>query len=170
MLDKLIEVEGLLPELLKNEGQWNGLFIDYHPPWVERLWLPWDDYRISLHHIYPCPKERALFHPHPWPSAMRIVRGSYEMAVGYGSGSDIPPTAVLIIATEGSAYEMTHPDAWHYVRPISEPVYTVMVTGKPWGRESPQATKALQPLSEQRRRMLFLLFKREYYVRDKVIK
>ncbi|MDP3697638.1 MAG: hypothetical protein Q8R55_06555 [Candidatus Taylorbacteria bacterium] len=162
MLDKLSEVERALPELLKDEARWNGLFIDYHPPFVERLWLQWGDYRISLHRIHPCTKEEALFHPHPWASAMRIVHGSYEMAIGYGSGSDNPPVAALIIATQGSSYEMTNPDAWHYVRPIGEPVYTLMVTGKPWKRESPQADKVLQPLSDQRRKRLFDLFKKSY--------
>lgn len=163
MLTKLSEVEKVLPELLKHEAQWNDLFINYHPPFVERLWLQLGDYRISLHRIHPCTKDEALFHPHPWPSAMRIVHGSYEMAVGYGSGNDSPPVAILIIATQGFSYEMTHPDTWHYVRPVDEPVYTPMVTGKPWKRESSQADKTLQSLSERQRRELFNFFRGVYF-------
>lgn len=163
MLDTLYAAEKVLPDLLSNEGDWKSLLIDYHPPMVERLWIPFGtDSRLSLHRIHPCKKEDALFHPHPWPSAMKIVHGSYEMAVGYGSGSDLPPVAALIFAMQGSSYEMTHPDAWHYVRPIVVPVYTIMVTGTPWKRESPQADKVLQSLSDQQRRALFDLFKKSY--------
>lgn len=159
MLDKLSEVEKMLPELLKNEQQWSGLFIDYHPPFVERLWLQWDNHRISLHCIHPCAKEEALFHPHPWPSAMKIVRGNYEMAVGYGLGNTPPPVAALIILPMGSSYEMTDPNAWHYVRPLTGESYTLMITGKPWARESPQPNKTLRPLSKEQRRKIFDLFK-----------
>ena len=86
MLDVLEAVEQKLPELLRDEAGWNSLFIDYHPPTVERLWRTWGEYRVSLHRIHPCERGTALFHPHPWPSAMRILSGEYEMAVGYGSG------------------------------------------------------------------------------------
>src|SRR2546425_6708638 len=129
MLDILAAVERDLPRLLLDEAAWKGLFIDYHPPTVERLWTPWRDYRVSLHRIYPCAPGQALFHPHPWPSAMRILSGKYEMAVGYGKGGTVPPIAALMLATGDFRYEMTDPDAWHYVRPIGEPTLSLMVTG-----------------------------------------
>src|SRR5262249_46599352 len=86
MLEILAAVEKDLPRMLLDEAAWAGLFIDYPPPTVERLWRPWRDYRVSLHRIFPCATGEALFHPHPWPSAMRILAGEYEMAVGYGKG------------------------------------------------------------------------------------
>ena len=54
MLDVLAAVERDLPGLLSDEAGWSGLFIDYHPPTVERLWRNWGEQRISLHRIYRC--------------------------------------------------------------------------------------------------------------------
>jgi hypothetical protein len=158
MLDALARVEAELPTLLADAAGWNSLDIDYHPPRVERLWRPWGAYRISLHCIHPCTADAALFHPHPWPSAMRILDGSYEMAVGYGAGSTPPPIAARIIASALS-YEMTDPDAWHYVRPIGGPAMTVMVTGTPWSRASPGSAEPLRPLAEARKAELLAWFR-----------
>jgi hypothetical protein len=63
MLDTLYAVERELPALLQDEGAWKSLYVDYHPPLVERLWLPWGSYRINLHRIHPCARDEALFHP-----------------------------------------------------------------------------------------------------------
>src|SRR5256884_8489783 len=98
MLEVLAAVEKELPRLLLDEAAWSGLFIDYHPPTVERLWAQWRNYRVSLHRIHPCGPGQALFHAHPWPSAMRVLTGEYEMAVGYGPGEAVPPVAALMIA------------------------------------------------------------------------
>jgi hypothetical protein len=162
MLDVLVAVEKDLPRLLLNEASWSGLFIDYHPPTVERLWTPWREFRVSLHRIFPCKPGEALFHPHPWPSAMRILEGEYEMAVGYGKGESTPPVAALMVARGDFRYEMTDPDAWHYVRPLGGPSLSVMVTGKPWDRPAPRSGKPLVPLTEAQRAELFRLF-RGYY-------
>lgn len=71
MFDVLEEVERAIPRLLWQEG-WNSLDVDYHDPRVERVWRQWLDYRVSLHVIHPCQPSASLFHPHPWPSAMRV--------------------------------------------------------------------------------------------------
>jgi hypothetical protein len=110
----------------------------------------------------PCEPGEALFHPHPWPSAMRILEGTYEMAVGHGAGSTAPPIAARIIASGDFRYEMTDPDAWHYVRPIGRPSLSIMVTGKPWPRVSPGAGEPLQPLDDARRGVLFDWFRARY--------
>src|SRR5947209_10035564 len=132
MLEILTAVEKDLPRLLLDEAAWSGLFIDYHPPTVERLWMRWRDCRVSLHRIHPCAPGEALFHPHPWPSAMRILSGEYEMAVGFGPGETPPPVAALLVAREDCRYEMTHPDGWHYVCPLGEPSRSLMVSGGAW--------------------------------------
>lgn len=93
MLDVLAQLEQDLPEMLKDESIWRSLYVDYHPPTVERLWTPWREYRAFLHRIHPCDRQQALFHPHPWPSAMRVLEGAYEMAVGFGAGMAEPPVA-----------------------------------------------------------------------------
>jgi len=163
MLEVLARVESELPRLLLDEAGWSGLYIDYHPPTVERLWRNWgDEYRISLHRIHPCGPGQALFHAHPWPSAMRILAGEYEMAVGFGPGESEPPVAALMIASGDFRYEMTDPDAWHYVRPLGGPSWSVMVTGSPWNRPSPRPDKPLVPLSEEQRRQLFAFFRERY--------
>jgi len=162
MLEVLARLEAEMPALLADDTRWNSLDINYHPPFVERLWMPWGAYRVSLHRIHPCEPSDALFHPHPWPSAMRILDGKYEMAIGYGTGAVTPPIAARIIAGTDVRYEMTDPDAWHYVRPLERPAMTIMVTGEPWRRESPTSSKPLQPLDDARRAELMGWFRARY--------
>jgi hypothetical protein len=162
MLEILTQVEQVLPELLQDERIWQSLYVDYHLPMVERLWTPWREYRVSLHRIHPCERDQALFHPHPWPSAMHILAGEYEMAVGFGTGIAPPPIAALLIARQDFRYEMTHPDSWHYVRPIGGPTLSVMVTGQPWDRESPKSSKLLQPLGTEQQAELLLKFRAQF--------
>jgi hypothetical protein len=162
MLDVLARLETELPTLLDDPTRWNSLDINYHAPFVERLWLTWGDYRVSLHRILPCEPSDALFHPHPWPSAMRILDGTYEMAVGYGTGATAPPIAARIVASGDFRYEMTDADAWHYVRPIGRPSMSIMVTGKPWQRASPGSAEPLQPLDDARRTVLYNWFRARY--------
>ena len=162
MLDILAQLEQALPEMLQDENIWRSLYVDYHPPTVERLWTPWREYRAFLHRIFPCERQQALFHPHPWPSAMRVLAGKYEMAVGFGPGMDEPPVAAMIVSEGDFRYEMTHPDSWHYVRPIGTPTLSVMVTGQPWDREAHKSSKPLQPLHPEQVTELLGLFRTKY--------
>src|SRR3990167_1167848 len=92
----LIErIEKEIPVLLKQDD-WNTLYIDYELPIVERAWRQHGEHRIFLHRIHPCEREQSLWHPHPWPSAVKVISGEYEMGVGYGEKS--PPVAALMIA------------------------------------------------------------------------
>lgn len=146
MLSSLKFIEAMIPELIRSHrDRWSGLYVGYHPPFVHRAWIQIDDtYRLYLHVIEPCSAEGALFHPHPWPSAIKIVNGVYEMRVGYGKGDEAPPVASTLILPAGSYYEMVEPDGWHSVRPVGAKSLSIMVTGKPWERSSPgggQATK-----------------------------
>jgi len=158
---KQIEQE-VLPGLLREpDDSWSTLDVIYHPPHVERVWRQHGDVRVFLHRIWPCdtpvrrddrgdlPADRAdrgsLWHPHDWPSAMKVVTGSYEMGIGFH-----PPnwpkitdkdlritermgkfvTASTMELTAGSYYEMTEPLTWHYVRPLGEePAHSLMVAG-----------------------------------------
>jgi hypothetical protein len=158
MLDILHAVESVLPELLPEKNAWHSLYIDYHLPFVERLWRDWFEYRIYLHRIHPCAPGKALVHAHPWPSAIRVLKGSYEMGVGYGPGLQAPPIATRLILGPDSEYEMVDPDGWHYVRPLGTPSYSLMVTGKPWDRPSPKSEGPLGPLSKRKRNHLFEAF------------
>lgn len=147
---------------------WESLDVNYRPPHVERLWRPLGEGRVFLHRIEPCDAKDALFHPHPWPSEMLVFGpGGYRMLVGAGAGTT-RPEIVLDQLVEHSApthpyrYRMNHPDGWHAVIPVGEPVYTVMVTGRPWKRPIPRETVEvsgkLSPLSDERKRQMRLDF------------
>lgn len=136
MLGRLHEVEERLSSLLDaGPSAWESLDIDYEPPRVERLWLQLGDLRVNLHRIHPC--ETALYHPHPWPSAIRILSGTYEMGIGYLTPVDKinhrpVNEAARVVLVEDAEYEMIEAYGWHYVRPLGQPSLSLMVTGKPW--------------------------------------
>jgi hypothetical protein len=165
LLKVLDHIESRLPKLLESDDEWQTLDVNYEPPRVERLWMQYDaDYRLYLHRIHPC--EKALFHPHPWPSAIKIVSGVYEMAVGYGIGKKDPPEAARLRLTSGASYEMVDQNGWHYVRPIGGPSLSVMVTGNPFDLRhlgTPPVTKPLGPLNEKDRDDLFNEFRKIYW-------
>lgn len=164
ILNVLHDAESQFRKLLREPDRWNTLDVDYEPPRVERLWLQFnDEYRLYLHRIHPCAKP--LFHPHPWPSGVRVVSGRYEMDVGYESREDWsgpPAVAATIILSAPSEYEMTDPLAWHSVKPMAVPSLSVMVTGRPWGRPSPRPSKKLNPLTEKAKKSLLKDFRSAY--------
>lgn len=145
MLNLLATALTELPALLETPEGWTGMRIDYHPPFVDRAWRPWGENRLSIHRIYPCEPGAALLHPHPWPSAIRVLDGRYEMAMGYGPGLVAPPIAARMIAAPGTEYAMIHRDAWHDVRPLDGPTLSIMLSGPPWERMMP-----LTPITPQR--------------------
>ncbi len=163
MIEILKDFEEMwLAEYLQDESRWKSVFVNYHSPFVERLWTEWGPYRVNLHRIHPCTQEEALFHPHPWPSAMKILSGEYEMAIGFSAGEIAPPVAATVVLVEGASYEMTHPDGWHFVRPIGAPAMSLMVTGKPWERSSPGKGEKLSPLSAEQKQEIFSFFRERY--------
>jgi hypothetical protein len=169
MLKTLKRIKNSLYPMLQNADAWDSLDINYHAPYVERLWLQMrvDDkpVRVNLHCIQPCRAEDALFHPHPWPSAMHIYQGEYEMGMGVGEEVPSPLIAMKMVGHAGTSYSMTHPDAWHYVRPVgTSPVYSLMVTGTPWPKSTvrpnpSQPKEKLDRLSEERRLELLTYFR-----------
>jgi hypothetical protein len=158
LIAALHRAEAALPALLKQPDVWSTLDINYEPPRVLRLWTEFEEgFRVCLHQISPC--ERALFHPHPWPSAVKVLIGRYEMAVGFGAGDVAPPEAATITLYEGSYYEMVHPDGWHSVRPLQHDSFSVMVTGLPWNRWSPSPGGKLEGLADETKKSLIEAFK-----------
>ena len=157
-----IEAE-LLPNLLTHAARWQSLFVDYEPPFVERLWAPvsvdGQPYRVFFHRIHPAEPELCLFHPHPWPSAIKILSGSYLMSTGHGAGFEPPPISMRLKLAAGASYEMAHPDGWHSVCPLCEPSCSIMVTGAPWDRPS---HKPLFPLEPQIAGDLLSFFRCDY--------
>jgi len=132
MLDRLhVLLGGPLCNMLASASTpWKTVDVTYEEPHVERVWTEWEGFRVNLHRIHPC--EKALFHPHPWPSAMVLCLGTYEMAVGRSLDGSLPVETARVVLSEGSEYEMNDPYGWHWVRPLEKPVMSVMLTGKPW--------------------------------------
>lgn len=168
ILEVLAEAEKNLPKWLENReawDTWHSLDVDYEPPRVERVWrdLP-DGFRLLLHRIHPC--DKALFHPHPWPSAVKILSGRYEMGVGYlpegDDGTKNPPVTVLTELAAGSSYVMVEPRGWHWVRPLGVPSLSVMITGPKWDRWSPKPAFKLNPLTREEHHRLCQDF-RDFY-------
>jgi hypothetical protein len=142
-------VEDELPALIADPNTpWQTLDVLYEEPRVERVWLQFGNKRIHLHRIHPC--QKPYRHVHPWPSAILVLSGTYEMEVGKLPGNQVP--AATLILSAGSSYEMLNPLAWHSVRPLIEPSLSVMLTGQPWGVPEPVQpkpdTSANRPLSE----------------------
>lgn len=162
MLDTLHRIERLLPALLTSAEGWRSLDVDYHPPRVERLFRDLEGVRVYLHVVHPCEPGEALFHPHPWPSAMRVLEGVYEMGIGTGRGETPPRAAATIVAHAPLEYEMLDPDGWHWVRPVGAPSLSVMVTGAPWDRWSPKSEVPLGPLAPARVDEILGTFRRHY--------
>ena len=162
MLEQLYQLEKELPQLLQDEKSWNSLYVDYHKPYVKRLWKPVGNYRIFLHQIFPCEKSESLLHPHPWPSAMKVVGGIYEMGVGYSQTNEKPVIASTLILPVNSYYEMADINSWHYVRPLDKPSFSLMVTGKPWKREVPKSDYKMRELNAEEKRVIFDEFRNLY--------
>lgn len=160
MLDRLDEMVRRLPELLAapNRHLWRSVHVTYHPPRVERLWIQLEDHRLFLHRIHPCEESDALFHPHPWPSAVRVVSGQYEHRVGWRRSNDTNLVETWRVATTsvlgaGSTYEMVEPEAWHSVRPLEAPSDSIMVVGplyEPRVKMPNAPTEKQGPLSARR--------------------
>lgn len=164
MIDKLKQIEEkILLDLLNKPEIWNSLMIDYHPPIVERLWTQIGNYRILLHFIHKCEAKDALFHPHPWSSAVHVLTGQYEMGIGFGKGLENPVKIGTIFIENGSTYyDLTHIDSWHYVRPVKDVCATVMLIGPKWDREEIKSEEPLKPMDEFRKSIILEWFKNFY--------
>lgn len=141
ILEKFIKED---KELLLNPNIWKTLDVDYYPPRVERVWTQIGDYRYYLHIIHPT-NELCLFHKHKWPSAIRILKGQYEMGVSYCEREVTSeeaynlPIAAKFILSEGSSYEMTNTHGLHYVKPLGDVSYSIMVSGIPYSEKRQEA-------------------------------
>lgn len=174
MIQELKNIEqSKLQELLANPSMWNSLDIDYCPPRVKRLWAPLENgYRISLHMIYPCEAE-PLLHGHPWKSAIHVLgigSGKYHHVLKYrkktlsGEDNTVAKMSIEEVCEQTVSgemyYEMSNPDSLHSVRPIGEPVYSIMLSGKPiFSENDVKATKELLPLTDEDKSELLTIFK-----------
>lgn len=112
---------------------WQTLVIDRRKPITHRAWIMHGDTRICLHGFEPCQREEAFLHPHPWPSAMLVLDGSYDMHVGYAAAPESrqPDDVISLQLAAGSTYDMSVPGAWHKVVPRTR-CYSLMINDPRW--------------------------------------
>lgn len=136
MLDTLEDVMQKLPEMVKDITLWDSLIINRRKPFTYRAFhILNNGVRICLHKFDPCERHDAFFHPHPWPSAMRVMRGKYRMEVGASPDYNKPPMTVMeTVLSAGSTYSSDEPNFWHSVQPL-ETCYSVMVNSAPWSKD-----------------------------------
>jgi len=153
----------------KKREAWESLYIDYEKPFVSRLWtnieIAGQPYRVYLHRIHACTAKEALYHPHPWPSAMVICDGGYEMGLGYGpDNGKKPPVIGPVYLNAPTGYQMLSPLEWHYVAPKHD-CMTIMITGTPFPKfdsEKPPRPK-MRPLLPEEADCLYRFFGDEVY-------
>ena len=165
-IDVLKSLENKIVDLMIQPEVWKTLDVDYYPPRVERLYTTYLDYRIFLHVIHKT-NEKCLYHKHRWAAAFKQVAGSYEMGIAYSPeeiNSDeayaLPDLARFIIS-KGSYYEMTQTDCMHYVKPITDLSYSIMITKDLYPEASfrkENLDKKLNELSEGRKREILSEF------------
>lgn len=135
MLKKLEEVLHRLPSMFSKTEIWQSLVINKRKPTTYRVFTTLDcGSRVCLHRFLPCDTHEAFYHPHPWPAAFLLLRGAYQMKLGYAvhGSQDLKPVDVSeLLLTTGSRYEIVDPDTWHSVAPLCE-TYTIMVNDAPW--------------------------------------
>lgn len=149
--------------LLNNPAIWESIDVDYNTPRVERVWMTINDKRLCLHVIHPCKENEAFLHSHVWESAMYVlpIGGLYEHTLGYRLEKwDEPEIVCKQIVEGGMYYEMLNPAGIHSVRPIAQPVFSIMLSGKPiWKENYGTIDKKLVSLSDERKKEILLIFK-----------
>lgn len=156
MIDVLTAIERELPTLLNDQDGWKGLYADSEKPHLKRLWRPWNEYRINLHHFTACQDTEEFPHPHPWKMVVRILEGTYLMGLGRASDLLTPPKMIYKKYYPGEYYEMLEEDEWHAIRPLGAEALTIMVSGPPiYQRNKMLGNKPSRELNLEERSELF---------------
>lgn len=152
-------------ELVKDKDGWKSMYIDYHKPFVERLYRDLDDgNRVYIHRIHGCSLGESLLHPHPWPAAFHIVSGEYLTGLvdeeAISDRDELPKNLTWVGLTRGSIYEMSRKSMWHCVAPSpGTSCITIMLTGEPWDRDIPfKPEKEFRELTAEEKDKLFSEF------------
>lgn len=159
MIKLLKQIEENLPILIHpdNQHNWKSLEITYEEPHVWRLWIPIllenNYYRLCIHKIFKCKNSNPLYHPHDWPSAMKILNGIYIMNVGVENA--ILSTVELC---SGSYYEMSNFKSFHSVNPQTDSVLSLMLMGNFYCNRLPfpKPSEKQKSLSDDMRESMFL--------------
>lgn len=163
MLQVLARAEKHLPEWLMHPEKWGSLLINHENPILERLWrkitFHKNPYRLCLHRLRPSAMPtKAFYHRHPWPLAIKIIEGSYEMTYGFG---EKPAKTEKIILQAGDSYEMIDPEMGHAIIPLVDNSLTLMVIGSPWSK-SDQPILPIKTLTQRNKDKVLKLFQGFY--------
>lgn len=123
LLEKLNDIEKLLPDFLKVEEDWCGERVVAGPHKADRVFREYNNIDVYLHRLYPCKPEDAIMHTHEGPTAIRILFGNYIMRLGHFDGASYQISSTMI-AVPGFSYEMMERRSSHSVAPLTE-VYSV---------------------------------------------
>lgn len=118
--------------LLNSESCWDSLIIEAFPPVIHRLSYKIDEnLTIFLHKLFNTNGQKALMHSHSWDFAIKVLKGGYEMGVGFSNDRNIIPEANYVsYVKDGDIYSMTDEKIFHYTKPILNDVsYSIMVVG-----------------------------------------
>ena len=139
MLRELRIALDVLPDLLDHPLLWRAQVVDYSAPHCQKMWASYpfpdgEEGHVVLNRISPSTLGNALFHPHPWPLACKVLRGRFRM--GVGQGPDRPQLFTMLGEFgPGSMWEMTEPDGWHVIAPM-EKVWCVSLVHVRWESEA----------------------------------
>lgn len=123
-------------DLLDRRDNWDSLIVNRRKPFTYRVHTKIGGARICLHKFDPCHDHESFPHPHPWPGAFLVLKGSYQMWLGRSKDrQDIDPVTIsTTIMSAGSAYEITDPLVWHAVIPL-ETTWTIMLNESAWAKD-----------------------------------
>lgn len=128
-------LQKLIPEVfasLNRGDDWDSLIVNRRKPWTYRVFRKFGDFRVCLHAFDPCSTEESFPHPHPWPGAFLMLKGSYVHRIGFSQDLQSEPVFHFReIVRPYSTYEIVDRRTWHTVQPL-ERTYTIMVNGEPW--------------------------------------
>jgi hypothetical protein len=137
MIERLQELIPEILEALDKPEEWDSLIINKRKPHTYRVFRQFGKERVCLHGFSPCTNEECFAHPHPWPGAFLMLKGSYIHRVGVSGDLQMEPGLLYReIIRPYSTYEILDRRIWHSVQPL-EWTETIMVNGEPW--ENPHA-------------------------------
>lgn len=133
MIDQLRTAAEFALQHIDDASRWGSLVIDRRQPHTWRVFAPFGELRICLHRFAPCEAGESFAHPHPWPSAMLVLSGVYQMSVAHSADlrSDETSPVLDVVLGPGSQYAMTEPGTWHQVVPRTE-CFSLMINGPRW--------------------------------------
>ena len=156
------------------EAEFKSYVIDWVKPYEYRMFtdLP-GDLRLSLQVFKKCNTDVVYYHNHPWYKEMKVIKGKLKHGIStsydtldYINEIDVHNNSNKIkqnefsemILSEGAIFSIKSPNAFHYMLPITDEVYCIMINKKPWfnGPKAPHKIKEIHIEEQTRIKNVFL--------------